>query len=508
MREQTLGHYKLESQLGAGGMGVVYLATDTRLGRQVAIKLLHESSLKDPERRARFEREARVLASLNHPNIAAIHGLEAAGEVMFLVLEYVPGDTLSQRLAKAPLPLREALDLGRQVADALDAAHEAGVIHRDLKPANLKITPEGKAKVLDFGLAKALEAEWPGAADGETETNLSRAGVVMGTVPYMSPEQASGRPVDRRTDIWAFGCVMYEALSGKRTFPGDTVAKILVGILDREPEWGALPANAPENVTCVRRCLTKDPRSRLRDIGDARLELEETLSGRVTAPMSVVKRRGPGRRVLARVAAGLLMGAAGVGIWAWQSARPAAPPRVARLSFDLPQGSPIVPVWAATDLAFSPDSKTLVYPVNFPPPNVPHARRIDELDGKPLPDAKGLVSGEPPLFTRQPLAPDARLHQTSARQVSPQRWGAGPGRPLRHALPRRLGHGRPYLLDELVDRRGHQDSGERRQERTGNRTRSRKARAHSPLCEAVAGRKGADVYCGLGRHRFLRRCAD
>jgi serine/threonine-protein kinase len=181
MREQTLGHYKLESQLGAGGMGVVYLATDTRLGRQVAIKLLHESSLKDPERRARFEREARVLASLNHPNIAAIHGLEAAGEVMFLVLEYVPGDTLSQRLAKAPLPLREALDLGRQVADALDAAHEAGVIHRDLKPANLKITPEGKAKVLDFGLAKALEAERPGAADGETETNLSRAGVVMGT---------------------------------------------------------------------------------------------------------------------------------------------------------------------------------------------------------------------------------------------------------------------------------------------------------------------------------------
>ncbi len=410
MPEQTLGHYKLESQLGAGGMGVVYQATDTRLGRQVAIKLLHEFRLKDPEGRARFEREARVLASLNHPNIAAIHGLEEAGEVKFLVLEYVPGDTLAQRLAKAALPLREALDLGRQVADALDAAHEAGVIHRDLKPANIKITPEGKVKVLDFGLAKALEAARPGAADAETATltaEMTQAGVVMGTVPYMSPEQASGKPVDRRTDIWAFGCVMYEVLSGKRTFPGDTTTEILVGILDREPEWDALPANTPENVKCLlRRCLTKDPRSRLHDIGDARLELEDTLAGRVTGPMPVVERRGAGMRVLAGVAAGLLIGAAAVGIWAWQNARPAAPPRVARLSFDLPQGARIVPAWGATDLTFSRDSKTLVYPVNFPPPNVAHIRRIDELDGKPLPNAKGFGN---PLYSpdnRWLLMPD------------------------------------------------------------------------------------------------------
>ena len=393
MPEQTLGHYKLESQLGAGGMGVVYQATDTRLGRQVAIKLLHESRLKDPEGRARFEREARVLASLNHPNIAAIHGLEEAGEVKFLVLEYVPGDTLAQRLAKAPLPLREALDLGRQVADALDAAHEAGVIHRDLKPANIKITPDGKVKVLDFGLAKALDAARPGAADAETVTitsEMTQAGMVMGTAPYMSPEQASGKPVDRRTDIWAFGCVMHEALSGKRTFPGDTTTEILVGILGREPEWDALPANTPENVKCLlRRCLTKDARSRLHDIGDARLELEDTLAGRVTGPMPVVERRGAGMRVLTGVAAGLLIGAAGVGIWAWQSARPAAPPRVARFSFDVPQGTRIVPTWTGF-LTFSRDSKTVVYGTAFPPPIVVHARRLDELEGKPLPAAKGL----------------------------------------------------------------------------------------------------------------------
>ena len=396
MPEQVLGHYRLSSQLGAGGMGVVYQATDTRLGRQVAIKLLHQANLEDPDRRARFEREARLLASLNHPHIAAIHGLEEAGEVKFLVLEYVPGETLAQRLAKSPLPMREALDLGRQVAAALEAAHEAGVIHRDLKPANIKITPDGVAKVLDFGLAKAFEAARPSAADAETATltsQMTQAGVVMGTAPYMSPEQASGKPVDRRTDIWAFGCVMYEALSGKRTFPGDTTTEILVGILDREPDWDALPANTPENVKCLlRRCLAKDPRSRLHDIGDARLELEDTLAGRVSGPVPVVARRAAGVPVLAAVAAGLLIGALAVGIWAWRNATPAAPPRVARLIFDLPQGSRIVPVWGAAAITFSRDSKTLIYPVNFPPPAVPHARRIDELDGKPLPIANGMAN--------------------------------------------------------------------------------------------------------------------
>jgi serine/threonine protein kinase len=402
MLEQTLGHYKLESQLGAGGMGVVYQATDTRLGRQVAIKLLHESHLKDPERRARFEREARVLASLNHPNIAAIHGLEEAGGVKFLVLEYVPGDTLSQRLAKAPLPLKEALNLGRQVADALDAAHEAGVIHRDLKPANLKITTEGKVKVLDFGLAKVLEAAGPRAADEETVTLISemtKAGVVMGTAPYMSPEQASGKPVDRRTDIWAFGCVMYEALSGKRTFPGDTTTEILVGILDREPEWAALPANTPENVKrLLRRCLTKDPRKRLRDIGDARLELEdllaapeqEDLAGRQTAIT---------RRTAISALSGVAAGAAATGVFAISRYRGAVPRNLTRFSIAMPEGE--IQASFNKRVAISPDGTRLAFnPAGSGAPPVFYLRSLDELESKRV---KGVVSVAGPFFS-----PDSR----------------------------------------------------------------------------------------------------
>lgn len=411
MPGQTLGHYRLDVQLGAGGMGVVYQATDSRLGRQVAIKLLHNSDLNNPDSRARFEREARLLASLNHPHIAAIHGLEEAGDVQFLVLEYVPGDTLAHRLARGPLPVREALEISRQVADALDAAHEAGVIHRDLKPANINITPEGTVKVLDFGLAKSTgEARQAaiGASSATVTAQMTQAGIVMGTAPYMSPEQASGKPVDRRTDIWAFGCVLYEALSGKRAFTGDTGTEILVGILDREPDWGSLPSAVPENVKrLLQRCLTKDPRSRLHDIGDARLELEDTLAGRITGPVPVLARRGLRTRVLAGVAAGLLIGTAGAGIWALKRLTPAPPPRVARLSFDLPQGTRLVFQWAGAEISFSRDSKKLIYPVNFPPPNVPHIRRLDELDGKPIPNLKGVAN---PLYS-----PDDRWFLMSDR---------------------------------------------------------------------------------------------
>jgi serine/threonine protein kinase len=274
--ERTLGHYRLESELGAGGMGVVYQATDSRLGRRVAIKVLHDAFAQDPERLARFDREARLLASLNHPNIAAIHGLDEADGVKFLVLEYVPGETLAERLAKGPLPFRQALEVGRQIAEALEAAHERGVVHRDLKPANIKITPDDKVKVLDFGLAKALEEAGPRGPEENSAlitAEMTRAGTVMGTPAYMSPEQASGKAVDRRADIWAFGCVIYEALSGKRTLPGERTTDVLVGVLDREPDWSALPATTPENVrSLLRRCLTKEPQSRLHDVADARLE--------------------------------------------------------------------------------------------------------------------------------------------------------------------------------------------------------------------------------------------
>jgi serine/threonine-protein kinase len=407
---QTLGHYRIESKLGAGGMGVVYQAVDSRLGRKVAIKLLHEEGLKNPDRLARFEREARLLAALNHPNIAAIHGLEEAGEQKFLVLEYVPGDTLAERLARGPLPVREALEVGRQVAEALAAAHEAGVIHRDLKPANIKITPEGKVKVLDFGLAKALEEAGPvaqasdvaqaSACETLTAVAHTREGVVMGTAPYMSPEQAEGKPVDRRTDLWAFGCVLYEALTGRRTFPGDSSTEVLVGILDREPEWTALPAATPESVrNLLRRCLAKDPRNRLHDAADARLELEDTLAGRLSGPVAVVRERRWGRRVWAAAVAGLLIGAVAAGLWVWRAARPAEAPQVVRFSLDVPPGARIVPTWDV-HLTFSRDSKTLLYPVNFPPPNVIYARHIDALEGKPLPEAKGLGN---PLYS-----PDGR----------------------------------------------------------------------------------------------------
>ena len=392
--EQTLGHYQLESQLGAGGMGIVYQATDTRLGRQVAIKLLHESFAKDPERLARFDREARLLASLNHSNIAAIHGLEEAGGVKFLVLEYAPGETLAAFLAKGPLPFRQVLEVGRQIAEALEAAHEKGVIHRDLKPENIKITPEGKVKVLDFGLAKALEEARPHGGEAGTATitaEMTRAGTVMGTPAYMSPEQASGKAVDRRTDIWAFGCVMYEALTGKRTFPGDGTTDVLAGVLVRDPDWGALPATTPENIrSLLRRCLTKDPQSRLHDIADARLELEDALAGRVAVTVTVPQRGRAGRLLLAGVAAGLVIGAIALGIWIWRSGGPSAPQRVVRFTIDLPPGQRIAPGWN-THFTFSRNSKTLLYLVNSVTGIVGlHERRLDEVESRLLPDGQGL----------------------------------------------------------------------------------------------------------------------
>jgi serine/threonine protein kinase len=277
-----IGSYEIISLLGVGGMGEVYEARDIKLGRTVAIKVLPAAFTNDPERLSRFQREARLLAALNHPNIATIYGLEQFGDMHFLVMELVPGKTLAQLLSKGPLSIDQTIRIGRQVAEALEAAHEKGVIHRDLKPANVKVTPEGRAKLLDFGLAKAFVDD--AALDLSNAPTLgamvSEEGRIMGTPSYMSPEQARGKPVDKRTDIWAFGCVFYEMLTGSNPFARDTLSDTIAAILDVQPEWRAVPETLPTSVhRLLRRCFEKDSRRRLRDIGDALIEIDEATAG-------------------------------------------------------------------------------------------------------------------------------------------------------------------------------------------------------------------------------------
>jgi hypothetical protein len=297
------GKYRIIEEIGRGGMGVVYQAEDTGLGRQVAIKVLPEEFSTDPERVARFEREAKLLAALNHPNIGAVHGFEEAQGRRFLVLELVEGETLRTRLNRGALPVDEALETCRQVAEGLEAAHERGVVHRDLKPGNIMLTAEGKVKILDFGLAKAFRDEGSSAdlANSPTITDrMTRPGVILGTAAYMSPEQAKGRPADKRTDIWAFGCILYECLTGKLAFAGETITETLAAILKGEPEWKALPRDTPASIRHVMlRCLQKDPKQRIHDIADAWLEIEE-----VAPPSSVAGT--PLRRTLLRWAPAVL----------------------------------------------------------------------------------------------------------------------------------------------------------------------------------------------------------
>ncbi len=270
-----LASYQTLSLLGVGGMGEVYLARDQKLGREVAVKILRGELAQEAERLSRFEREARLLASLNHPLIATLYGMEEAEGVRFLVMEFVPGATLADRLAGGPLSVDEGLSLARQIAEALEAAHEKGVIHRDLKPGNVKITPEGKVKLLDFGLAKVIGVDSDASADTVTH-DATREGLILGTPYYMSPEQVRGQALDRRTDIWSFGCVLFEALSGQRAFPGQTGPDIFAAILEREPNWELLPPETPPAILgLLERCFRKDPGRRLRDIGDARLELAD-----------------------------------------------------------------------------------------------------------------------------------------------------------------------------------------------------------------------------------------
>jgi len=358
-----IGPYPVERELGRGGMGVVYLGRDSRLDRPVAIKLLPEAFAQDPERLARFEREARLLASLTHPNIAGIYGLEEHDRHRCLVLEFVEGETLAARLARGPLPPDEAVEVCRQVAAAVEAAHESGVIHRDLKPGNVMLTRAGEVKVLDFGLARGGASASASSGDLSASPTMAHAsteaGVILGTAAYMSPEQARGRQVDRRTDIWSFGCVLYECLTGRQAFAGETVSDMIALILQGEPDWKSLPGDLPPQVRgLLERCLTKDPKKRLRDIGEARLLLEGGVpTTGATAPQAAA---GPAPRRAAwlpwTIAAALAIAlAAAVGLPAMRG--PAREP-VLRVSLAVPPTPPPYtrdPVF----VALSPDGTQL-----------------------------------------------------------------------------------------------------------------------------------------------------
>ena len=362
---KTLSHYKVLEKIGQGGMGEVYRAEDTNLSREVAIKVLPEQFTQDPQRLARFEREAKLLASLNHPNIAAIYGLEEADGVRFLALELVPGDTLQERVAKGPLPVEEALEICRQIAEGVEAAHEKGVIHRDLKPANVKVTPEGKVKILDFGLAKAFEAEPPVTDISQSPTlteEMTRAGVILGTAAYMSPEQAKGEAVDKRADIFAFGCVLYELLTGKRTFDGKTITETLGAIIHKEPDWGALPATTPWRIQeLLHRCLTKDAHDRLRDVANVRVELKLALyepEGELPTGVASTAQPSLWRRAIPWTVA-LLMGFIAVSIAFWSSTPPTLP-SLRKLVINPSLTAPLASS-RFTDLGISPDGSHVVY---------------------------------------------------------------------------------------------------------------------------------------------------
>jgi serine/threonine protein kinase/Tol biopolymer transport system component len=375
-----LGSYEIRSPLGAGGMGEVYRAFDTKLGREVAIKILGSGLRADPDRLTRFEREARVLASLNHSNIGAIYGLEEAAGVTGLVLELIEGETLADRLQLGPLPLPEALTVARQIGLALDAAHESGIIHRDLKPSNIKITPAGTVKVLDFGLAKLAAGDGTAGDDVDraptiTSPAMTAAGIILGTAAYMSPEQARGLPLDKRADIWAFGCVLYELLTGRRPFAGATVSDTIAAILTREPDWHALPPDVPVTVRQVlSHCLEKDSRRRLRDIGDLRLETNAQ-SEAAAAPGGKV--RAPVRVPAAWMAAVLGTCVVGVAVATYMWPTRAESPET-RLQIVTP------PSVNPTSFALSPDGRTVVFQATVADKTQLWVRPLGSESGQPL----------------------------------------------------------------------------------------------------------------------------
>jgi Tol biopolymer transport system component len=390
---QSLAHYLLVGKIGVGGMGEVWRAADTTLRRDVAIKVLPDALALDAERAARFDREARVLASLNHPGIASIYGFHDAGTRKFIAMELVPGEDLAQRIARGPSPLDEALSIALRISEAVEYAHERGVVHRDLKPANVKVALEGAVKVLDFGLAKAISGEAePGAPTSSPASVLptittggTAAGIVLGTAAYMSPEQARGRPVDQRADIWAFGCVLYEMLAGRRPFEGETATDTIAAVLTRDPDWSRLPPEVPPEIRrLLRRCLERDPRKRLRDIGEARIVLEGGAPEAAADPASAAP---PAKARRARLLAGAL--AAGSVLAASTLAllilRPAPAARAVRLALPAPPG------WTFQSAPLvSPDGGKVVFAAGDEDGKEQLFRRdLDASEAAPLPGTEG-----------------------------------------------------------------------------------------------------------------------
>ena len=415
-----LGPYEVVAPLGAGGMGEVYRAKDSRLGREVAIKALPAAFAQDPDRVARFEREAKLLASLSHANIGAIHGLEEVDGNRYLVLEFIEGETLDQRLSRGALPLSDALEVCRQVAAAVEAAHENGVVHRDLKPGNVMITPSGVVKVLDFGLAKAADPN----ATSNVSANLSASptmtyaatgvGMILGTAAYMSPEQARGKSVDKRTDIWSFGCVLYECLTGRRCFDGETVSDMIARILQGEPDWNSLPAQTPNRVReLMRRCLDKDARHRLRDIGDARIELEEVIAQRTSGTTVAAAAAASRARVASPlIVAAIAVASAALAVVAWSAMHRAPAPAPVR--FEIADDEAMTLAGEVAYSAISPDGRFLVFVAGDSSRSMLWLRSMATLAARPIPGTDDAV---------QPFwSPDSRqigfFTDTKLRRVS------------------------------------------------------------------------------------------
>jgi serine/threonine-protein kinase len=399
-----IGPFTIQSLLGAGGMGEVYRAHDSTLDRDVAIKILPEVWLADPDRRTRFDREARLLASLNHPHIGAIYGVEDLGQTRALVLELVEGPTLAERLGTGPLPLKEALAIAEQIADALDTAHQTSIVHRDLKPANIKVRSDGHVKILDFGLAKiAADDLSPETTRAATATLGTRLGAVVGTAPYMSPEQARGAAVDRRTDIWAFGCILFEMLTGQAVFNRPTPSDTIAAILQHDPDWRLLPASTPPALRrLVMRCLEKDVTRRVRDIGDVRIDIadlrasgSDISSGLITAPVST----GVTRWWVAAAVAIVAAATTGIAVWMLKPSPPVGQD-VVRLAVSLPAGD-VLGYDALPSVALSPDGRTIVYAASRGG-RVPQlfVRKLDAPEATLLSDTEGAKA---PFFS-----PDGR----------------------------------------------------------------------------------------------------